>query len=289
MNSIEGIIDLHIHTAPDVRPRRFTDLELARLARDQKALGVTLKSHHSITVERARQAEEATPGLRVMGGIVLNEAVGGLNPAAVAAACSAGARIVWLPTLDAANHRRREGRPGGIAVTDGHRVVPALGEILRIIAESKVALATGHISPEDIRCVAATAADLGIRRIIVNHPEHRVVGLTIEAQAELSRIAPVYFERCFAQPVGGGRYASNLAVNRMAIEALGPESTVLATDSGQLETAPWDQAWREIIADLENHGFAAPEIRLMTQDNPAFLCGMTESAPRSSRSESTPR
>jgi hypothetical protein len=276
MKPLTGIIDLHIHTAPDVRPRMFTDAELVRLARENGAAGVTLKSHHCATVERAHQAGLVAPEVRVMGGIVLNHSAGGLDPLVVESVCVAGGRIIWLPTLDAANHRRHEGKPGGIEIAEDGRLVPALREIIRIIARYDTALATGHLAPAEIRQVVYFAAEAGVRRIIINHPEHRVVGLSISAQAELARSFPVYFERCYAQPIGGGRYATNLAANVTAIRALGPETTVLATDSGQIESAPWDQAWKEILAHLLDQGIRPEWIELMTRTNPAFLCGMAE-------------
>jgi hypothetical protein len=279
MMLLPGLIDLHIHTAPDVRPRRFTDLEQALLARREGASGIVLKSHHSSTVARAARAEAEVPGVRVMGGLVLNRSAGGLDAAAVAAACAADARIIWLPTLDAGNHRRLEGHSDGIPVLAHHRLVPELRTILRIIAEHDVALGTGHLSAEEISRVAEAAADLGVRRIIINHPEHRVVGMTLEQQADLARNLPVYFERCFAQPVGGGRYATNLETNLAAIRALGPARTVLATDSGQLESAPWDEAWRRILEHHSSQGVSLEALDLMARLTPAFLCGMAAVAP----------
>lgn len=276
---LTGIIDLHIHTAPDVRPRRFTDTELARLAASKGAAGVVLKSHHCSTVARAAHAQSESAGIRVMGGVTLNRAAGGLSAHVVAEACRAGARIVWLPTLDATNHRRREGFPDGIEIVRDHRLVPELRAILGVIADHDIALGTGHISPAEIRCVAEAALEAGVRRIIVNHPEHRVIGLDIEEQVSLARDLPVYFERCYAQPAGGGRYERNLEVNLEAIRAVGPESTVIATDSGQIESTPWDLAWEEILAHLTTHGVSASATDLMTRKNPAFLCGISAKAP----------
>jgi len=273
---LEGIIDLHIHTSPDRRPRRLDDVALAKLAEREGAAGVVLKGHHASTVLRAKAAQCLVTGIRVMGGLVLNEVAGGLSPAAVHEACTAGARIIWMPTLDAANHRRHEGKSGGIEVASGGTLLPAAGEILRIIADHDIALATGHLSPLEIRLVAEGAVKAGIRRIIVNHPEHRVTGLSVAEQKALVRDLPVYFERCYAQPIGDGRYSLNLAANLAAINSVGSDSTVLATDSGQMENAPWDEAWRNILAHHSRHGIAAVALERMTRINPGFLSGMTD-------------
>ncbi len=276
---LEGIIDLHVHTAPDVRPRRFDDVALARLAAQEHAAGVVLKGHFAATVQRAREAQRVVPETRVMGGLVLNAVQGGLNRASVEEACIAGARIVWMPTLDAAHHRHHAGQSGGIEIAPGGRLRPEVRDILSVVASHDIALATGHLSPVEIRLVLEAAADAGVRRLIVNHPEHHVTGLSLADQRALARDLPVYFERCFAQPVSEGAYRSNLDVNLRAIEALGPESTVLASDSGQMETAPWHEAWHEILDHLQTHGIRSAEVELMTKTHPRFLCGLQEQAP----------
>src|SRR5260370_11265285 len=89
---LEGAVDLHVHSAPDVDRRRFNDLELARSAKDAGMGAVLIKSHQNSTVERAWLVSQCVPGIRVYGGLVLNETVGGLNLAAVRLALQLGAR-----------------------------------------------------------------------------------------------------------------------------------------------------------------------------------------------------
>lgn len=240
---------------------------------------MVLKNHHESTVRRARETEAAVPGVRVMGGVVLNRAVGGLSPAVALEACRTGARIVWLPTLDAHNHRQQEGKEGGLAVAEKGKVVPEVLEILRILADHDVALATGHVSAEEIRRVVEQGVRLGVRRMVINHPEHRVVNLGWEEQVELARSFPVYFERCYAQPLGGGKYRTNLEVNLEAIRRVGVDSTIIATDSGQMETTAWDEALREYLAYLKEHGVSEEGIDLMARRAPAFVGGMIQERP----------
>jgi hypothetical protein len=52
----------------------------------------------------------------VLGGICLDAPVGGLNPAAVETALNSGARIVWLPTISAADNSPFLDRMGGIGL-----------------------------------------------------------------------------------------------------------------------------------------------------------------------------
>src|SRR5437763_14317558 len=109
---LEGAVDLHVHSAPDIDRRRFNDLELARAARDAGMGAVLIKSHQNSTVERAWLVSQCVPGIRVCGGLVLNDTVGGLNSAAVRLALALGARQVWLPPR-AAPHQRLYHRPPG--------------------------------------------------------------------------------------------------------------------------------------------------------------------------------
>jgi uncharacterized protein DUF6282 len=89
---LEGAVDLHVHSAPDVGLRRFDDIELAREAACAGMGAILIKSHQNSTVERAFLVSRIVPEIPVYGGLVLNETVAGLNPAAVRLAMSMGAK-----------------------------------------------------------------------------------------------------------------------------------------------------------------------------------------------------
>jgi Family of unknown function (DUF6282) len=96
------VFDAHVHSAPCVVPRLADDAETVRAYEAAGFSGCVLKGHREPTAGRARTAS-ADSEVAVHGGIVLNSAVGGLNPAAVEAALALGARV-WMPTLDARAH-----------------------------------------------------------------------------------------------------------------------------------------------------------------------------------------
>src|SRR6266567_9136746 len=134
---LEGAVDLHVHSAPDVDRRRFNDLQLAQAAKDAGVGAVLIKSHQNSTVERAWLVSQCVPGIRVYGGLVLNETVGGLNPAAVRLALELGARQIWMPTRSARNHRAHHGQTGGISILDDHgKPVAVVEEIVQAVAQS---------------------------------------------------------------------------------------------------------------------------------------------------------
>jgi len=78
---LRGAIDLHTHSAPSFFDRLLDDVELAEQARAAGMRAVLYKAHEQDTTGWA--ARRAVPGIQAFGGVVLNHAVGGLNPAAV--------------------------------------------------------------------------------------------------------------------------------------------------------------------------------------------------------------
>lgn len=51
-NILDGVIDLHVHTAPDVIRRTCNDLELTDAAVRAGARAIVIKGHHCGTVAR---------------------------------------------------------------------------------------------------------------------------------------------------------------------------------------------------------------------------------------------
>ena len=76
VSPIEGAIDFHVHSAPDVFGRNVNDLEVARAAARAGMRALVLKNHITTTADRAALVSSEVPGIEVFGGIVLNKAVG---------------------------------------------------------------------------------------------------------------------------------------------------------------------------------------------------------------------
>ena len=51
--SLNGVIDMHVHTAPDICQRTYNDLELTAAAVHAGARAIVIKGHHCSTVARA--------------------------------------------------------------------------------------------------------------------------------------------------------------------------------------------------------------------------------------------
>ena len=79
---LSGTYDLHIHTAPDVIPRKCTDEETVRRLEAAGMKGCAIKCHYFETAARAALLQERFPQMIIVGGLVLNRSVGGINPEA---------------------------------------------------------------------------------------------------------------------------------------------------------------------------------------------------------------
>jgi hypothetical protein len=72
-----GMIDFHVHTAPDTAERTVTAVEAARAARDKGLRAIVLKGTAFETVTRAAAANAEVKGIQVFGGVVFNWSSGG--------------------------------------------------------------------------------------------------------------------------------------------------------------------------------------------------------------------
>ena len=108
---MKGIIDMHVHSNPDLRHRAYDDFELMEAGIRVGARAIVIKTHQGTTMDRAylcnRHNEivhKGTNEFTMFGSITLNQVVGGLNVRAVETALKLGAKVVWLPTQSAKNH-----------------------------------------------------------------------------------------------------------------------------------------------------------------------------------------
>jgi hypothetical protein len=271
---LEGAVDLHVHSSPDVDPRRFDDFDLAREAARAGMAAVLIKSHQVSTVERAILASKIVPEIRVFGGLVLNHTVGGLNPAAVDLALRMGAKQIWMPTRSARNHRAAFSQSGGIGIcaTDGS-ILPEVLKILDLIAPTDCILGSGHLSPHESCLLVRHARERGVRRILITHPEWKATHFPVELQAELAAGGDVWFERCFASTTHRGGFTPMTAIAG-AIAEVGVETTILSTDLGQPDTPPPAEGFRLYAEQLRGFGFTVDQVRAMMAENPARLLSL---------------
>lgn len=269
---LEGAADLHVHSSPDVDPRRFDDFELAQEAARAGMAALLIKSHQNSTVERANLVSKIVPEIQVFGGLVLNDTVGGLNPAAVRLALRMGAKEIWMPTRSARNHRKACGEGDeGIEILDRDgQLLPIVDSILDLIAGSNCILGAGHLSTRESVALIHRARARGVRRILVTHPEWAATFFPIELQRELAAEGGVSFERCFVSTTHRCGFTP-MKMIADAIAEVGVETTILSTDLGQPDTPPPVDGMRLYAEQLRAFGFSVDQLRRMMVANPLGL------------------
>lgn len=280
---MEGAIDLHQHTYPDLFPRLADDVEVARFAAQSKMRAVVIKSHIESSVSRAYLANQMVPGVTTYGGIVLNTYVGGFNAAAVDCCLQLGGKIVWMPTIDANYHAEKYGSTGkydaqsggltsatGLKVTDDNdKLLPSVHEVIEVIAQYGATLATSHLSPKEIMTLVPAAFAAGVEKVIITHPYFKVPSLDMESIVELAKMgARPEFEYCGMSPAW--QYQSPEVVVE-TIKRVGASRCLLVSDAGQRHNPPAPESLRVLAQTLFEKGLPAEDVRTMLVDNPAEI------------------
>lgn len=290
---LEGAVDLHVHPSPSPMPRRIGTVEAARLAREAGFRAIVVKSHHHSTVTDVLALQDngldRLDGIEVFGGVALNGAVGGINPMAVDLALKLGGRIVWFPTIASPKHIDHHAahpnlrfprvtvhvRPEApIDVVDERGALrPEVYEILESIRDADAILASGHMAPDRITAVLEAAREVGVRRMLVNHPNFVIEASLEEARRWVELGAVIEHSLCMYDERSTFH---NWDVDTLVqwIEAVGPEHSVLGSDLGQMSNPLPSESFQTIVERLLDRGTPASDVRLMVRDNPARLLGL---------------
>jgi|SRR5215472_15298208 len=276
--SLQGVIDVHAHVDPETIPRSIDAITLARLAQQEGMRAVVFKNHFFPTTGIAFLVHRVVPGIEVFGGIALNRQVGGINPAAVEQMVQLPGRfgrIVWMPTMDSEYGVLRSSSPNRpfVSIAKNGALLPETKQVLAIIAHEDIALATGHISPEESLLLIREARGMGVNRIIVTHPMQGL-NMTIEQQKEAAGMGAL-LEYCYVGtlPFSGAsqKPMSSYAQN---MKAVGPAHIIMSTDLGNAVNPVHTAGMRSYIQALLKEGITQDEIDLMARKNPAYLLGL---------------
>ncbi len=283
-----GVIDMHTHSHPDVFGRNIDDVDLATIAKARGMRGLVLKNHVSETASRAALAMKAVPGIEVFGGIVLNNAVGGINPNAVEwmhRFYGSRGKVVWLPTFESDKHVKTFGKPDakGIVVAPNGQVTPEMEAVLKIIARENLLLATGHVHPEEVIAVVKRGKELGVKNMLVTHGLTTVPGLSMAQAKQVVEMGAV-IEVCFLQFQAGPNaplpflvHWQNIGAKNIAqaIKEFGAKGLVVSSDLGQSANMVHPDGIETAIGAMKREGISDADIDTMMRKNPARLLGLS--------------
>ena len=264
-----GLVDTHYHVGPELIPRRYDVVGLAEAVAGCGAT-VVLKNHTYSTAPLAALAR-ARFGARLIGSVVLNRFVGGLNPDAIVGALSGNHSrvedpsttgddpplVVWMPTVHACSHLKILGRAfdsrwhgereAGVAsepqaeaavevFDDELRPAPGLAAVLKLMARHGCRLATGHLAAAEILRLVPLALEAGVPGVLITHPHYPSVELGDEDLCRLTQDPRVFVEHCFAIHTIEGVPMERIA---SSIRATGPDQVVVSSDFGQVCSDPF--------------------------------------------------
>jgi hypothetical protein len=290
-----GAIDPHVHSGPSIAPRSLDHLELAREASKAGFAAVVTKDHDYSGVMTAALIARHFPQLttKVYSGIVLNNVVGGLNPYAVEHTAAMGGKIVWMPTLAAANHLRWEKTSSWAHPASTQKIRPAsevpvldddgtlrddAKEILDVVAKNDMTLASGHLHVSETWIVFEEAKRRGVNRLIFTHPEDIVDASLNDVRGIAAMGAAV--EHSIAMFLEGSKFKSCESEDlKKHIDAAGVDRTILCSDLGQVGTFSPIEGLRRGIRLCMDLGYADDDIRKMVSLNTARTLGIEADLP----------
>ena len=297
---VAGAYDLHVHPGPDVQTRKITDLDLSRRVAAAGMAGYAIKSHYLCTAERAKTVNTVCPECYAIGAITLNNSVGGLNPVAVEIAARAGAKIIWLPSVDSKYEREflfgsgstgriypywarilkdleKTGIPcPPISLTDDNgKLKSSVYDILDIAAQHHMCVATSHISHEDAFAVAEAAWERRFPRLLISHVLYPSTTYTYD---ELRRflIHGALLEYSYSTFT---TKKTTYGITLDGIRKIGPGNCIISSDLGMPNGDFPDEGMLRFSAMLYRDGVSEEDIHRMNRDNPAFLIDAFRASP----------
>ena len=288
-----GAVDLHCHSGPAAMPRILDHHEALLDCAAAGFRALLYKDHFYLGTAHAIILEKLFPelGVKLFSGIALNNASGGINPHAVDHAAKLGAKIVWMPTLSAANHiEQAQGQgksfpktakkmldPIPLRATDANGdLLDDTKRVLDIIAEADIILAGGHLDAAEMIKVFAEAKRRGVNRLLVNHPTY-LIGCTDDDIRELVS-AGAHIEHSICMWVEGRAKKFTPEELVHLIEVAGVDRTILSSDLGLVGSPRPVEGFRQVVRLLLDQQVPKADIRKLVSSNAARLAGLDEAA-----------
>ena len=271
---LQGIIDIHAHVGPATElsiSRTLDAIEAAQLAQRHGMRAINLKQHYLETASWAYLVSRVVPGIKVFGGIALNRSVGGLNVNAIeqVATFKGGfGRVVYMPTFESEFYNPNS--PIGVPVSKNGQLLPAVFDILKVVAKYDMALSTGHSSPAESLMIIKAAKDAGVKRIFVQHPALNRINMSVEMQKEAVKMGAL-LEYVLGEALGNVKDFEHWTG---LIKAVGPENVVIGTDLGQWGRSTPTDGYKVVIPRMLKAGFTQAQLDVMMKTNPARLLGL---------------
>lgn len=286
---LNGIIDIHVHAGPSVANRALDAAEMLKEAQSAGYAGFLVKDHYFPSMLGTKMVEKhlGDGSCKVFGSIALNNSIGLFNLKALDTARQMDAKIVYFPTVSTKkhidDHKKAAFIGSGKASIQENPVVyvdeegnldPEAIKVLKYMAEYDMVLGTGHGNLWEIEHLVEKAVELGVKRILVNHP-HYNVNASYEQMAKWAKMG-AYIELNVCVFKGGSKIGTvDDIVAKEIIDTCGVENIILDTDMGQSGNGSPVEGMYNFINLLEREfGITEEEINIMAKKNPAKLLNL---------------
>ena len=283
---LKDAIDCHVHTSPGLFERRGDVQDLSRECQKYKMAGAVVKHHHGDSAPLVEALKKKQSTFKLYGGVVLNNYVGGLNPAAVESSIKLGGRFVWCPTIHAKTHLETFKVSGGfdskvipvkhganqpITVLDKkNELCFEMQEILELLHKSDIILASGHLSFYEIKSITDwIKKEEKEIKFLINHSFFPTVNLDRD-DIEILKSPSTWFEisaLTFRSFVAEEKFDSMSKI----LKEYQNVNWIMASDSGKREAPSSPEALLKFSEALINKGVSELSIKKMLKDNPKAL------------------
>lgn len=281
---LDGVIEMHVHADPDVRPRCIDQFTLTRQCMLNGYRAIMYKCHDFITSDIAYLLRAAIPGIEVFGGIALNKNYGDrVNVLAATMATQVTGhycRCIWMPTYQSAYDRQKQG--DGIPVLDtSGKVLPEVVKVMELCAKNDIIFATGHSSPQECVVLVKKAKEVGVKKPVVTHCTQTPWMLSLDQAKEcldngafLEHSVMAFFKgenACF--PANRSIRQTTMAEFVQYLK-LAPDRQTITTDLGQALNPHPIEGMRTFIRGLREAGLSQAQLDLVSKKVPAYLLGL---------------
>ena len=283
-NRVAGTIDLHLHAGPQRQPY----LPLGRQASKAGMTAMVLKDHAlGSTVDVAARTNDvleswasdvALVPTRMLGSVIIKKDSPLDWASYVVGEVARGARVVWLPVFDSANHMAKNRGVDsdiadrlGLSVLEGDNLSSQASELLAAIKECDVAVSFGHSSRAEMLELSIACKEMDIDKAFVDHPFSPATELSVADMILLARrgitLNFTYWEMSPYCGVPAYRIAQT-------VREVGIGSATLSSDSGMDILPNSVECMRLNMAMLAVYGFAPAEQFAVCGSNPARILSL---------------
>lgn len=292
--NMKGTVDIHVHAGPSISNRSVDTGDMIVKAKDFGYDAFVTKDHYFPSMMGTDMITKfmGEDKCRAFGCIVLNNSVGGINVHAVDAACAMGAKIVFMPTVSSMNHINHHQKKAFVGagklklpetpiyyLDEKGELKPEVISVLEYLAEyyPNVALGTGHGTVEETNRLLDKAFELGLKKVLVNHPFFNIEGTVEDMVRWADQGAFIELNAVVFKDVEEAAHHLDFKIVEDVYHNVGYQRIVVDSDMGQAVYMPPTEGLQKFASLIQERcGASDEQMYVMLHKNPAYLIGLED-------------